>query len=97
MVRTRERKTASEAVFLWSLTEFGGDGERSSLRRGEKKEEDNGGQWEFHGARPLGASGPSRVSGPRQSGQLSRARGSVVFTSWLLGLLVEAKSRCLAF
>ena len=42
MVRTRERKPASEAGFLWSLTEFGADGERSSPRRGEKI---GRGQW----------------------------------------------------
>jgi hypothetical protein len=52
------------------------------------------GQREFHGARPLGARGESRVSGPRQWGQVNRASEWVVFRSGF-GLLV-AESSCLA-
>ena len=84
-------------VFLWWQTEWGGDVERSSPVAGDKKEEENRRQSEFHGARPLGASGPSSVSGRRQCGQSSTARGSVGFTSSLFSLLVVAKSSCLAF
>ncbi len=63
---------------------------------GDKKEDENSRQLSFHGARPL-AIGPSRVSGPRQSGQQSIARGSVVVTAWGLSLLVVAESSSLAF
>jgi len=54
-------------------------------------------ELKFHGARPLGASGESRVSGPPQWGQLRNAKDSVVFTAWLFGFLEVAESRCLAF
>ena len=50
----------------------------------------------FHGARPLGRSGPIKVSGPRQCGQLSGGRGAVVLTTSLFGLQVVTESSCLA-
>ncbi|MFN2513979.1 MAG: hypothetical protein ABR568_21510, partial [Pyrinomonadaceae bacterium] len=55
---------------------------------------DNNRQLEFHGGRPLGASGPSSVSGRRQWGQ-RMVGGAAVSARFSLG--VEARSSCLAF
>jgi hypothetical protein len=67
-------------------------------RRGWEPEKD-GQSWQlkFHGGRPLGARGESKVSGPPQCGQVGSANGSVILTSALFSLLVEVESRCLAF
>ena len=67
-------------------------------RRGWGQEKDgHSEQLKFHGARALGASGESRVSGPPQRGQVSRANGSVIFTTALFSLLVVAERSDLAF
>ena len=71
--------------------------ERSAPVGGEKKKNDNSGQWEFHGGRPLGGSGPSSVSGARHWGQVSSASGWIGLTTGRFSLLVEVESRCLAF
>ena|SRR6266516_440139 len=83
-------------VFLWAQTERGGDVERVRQWPGTKKEEENRRQSEFHGARPLGASGPSSVSGPRHSGQLSSGSGWIGFRTTVFSLLAAAESSGLA-
>ena len=62
----------------------------------EKWEAEPSRQLSFHGARPLGASGESSVSGPWQRGQLSAGRGSVVATASVFSLPVVTESSCLA-
>ena len=68
-------------------------GEDSPVAR-EKQEDDSSQELEFHGARPLGARGPSKVRGARQSGQGMVSRAAV-WARFSLG--VEAPSSCLAF
>jgi hypothetical protein len=98
MLSRRERQSATEAgFFLRSQTEFGSDDESSSPPWLGQEKDGHSQQLKFHGARPLGASGESSVSGPPQCGQLSTASGSVVFRTWLFSLLLVAESRCLAF
>jgi len=67
------------------------------VARDKKGREENRRQSEFHGARPLGASGPSSVSGARHCGQLSDGSGRIGSRTALFSLLVVAESRCLAF
>ena len=68
------------------------------VRRGRgHKEDDNSEQVNVHGARPLGASGESRVSGPWQWGQVRSGVGSIVFTASGLSLLEVVERSCLAF
>jgi hypothetical protein len=96
-VSPRTRKPAERLVFLCPKTEFGGDGERRPAAvDGGRKNEGIGEQWKFHGARPVGARGESRVSGPPQWGQVSRDSGWVVFPTSLFGLVVMAERICLA-
>ena len=63
---------------------------------GDQKEDESR-QLSFHGGRPLGASGESKVSGPRQRGQLSSGREWGEVTAWGLSIVVDAESSSLAF
>ena len=82
---------------MWSETEFGDDGERKrAAAEREQRKAGSGEQWKFHGARPLGASGESKVSGPPQWGQVSRVSGWAVFPTSLFGLVMWAERICLA-
>lgn len=66
---------------------------------GEKRKTTGSAAWKFHGARPLGASGPSRVRGPRQWGQVSGGgcwEVNRVAATALLGLSVVGESSSLA-
>ena len=91
-----EEASPLEAGFLWSQTEFGSDDESSS-RRWADREMTIRQRPGVHGARPLGASCESNVSGSPQCGQVSSAGGWVVCTPAVVSLLVMAESSCLAF
>ena len=97
-VEVEEEEAGQRGWFFCACRQSSAVTAKAVRRSGWGQEKDgHSQQWKFHGARPLGASGESRVSGPWQWGQVKSGVGSIVFTASRLSLLVVAESSCLAF